>query len=86
MPEFTKHQQKIIKNYYEHREGIALQRVQEIVSELYLSTGKKRQKQWESLKLHLPKLGVKPEVIEHLIRQDKPELVATLVEKLVAKG
>jgi hypothetical protein len=86
MAEFTKHQQKVIKNYYEHREGIALQRVQEIVTELYLSTGKKRQKQWESLRLHLPKLGVKPDVIEHMIREDKPELVAKLVEKLMARG
>jgi hypothetical protein len=86
MAEFSKHQQKVIRNYYDNREGIALQRVQELVTELYLATGKKRQKHWESVALHLGKLGVKPEVIEHLQSQDNPELVATLVKKLMEKS
>lgn len=85
MAEFSKHQQKVIRNYYDNREGIALQRVQELVTELYLATGKKRQKHWESVALHLGKLGVKPDVIEHLRSQDNPELVATLVKKLIEK-
>ena len=85
MAEYTKFQQKVIRNYYEHREGIALQRVQELVTELYLATGKKRAKHWESLALHLGKLGVKPDVIEHLRIEDKPELVAALVKKLMDK-
>lgn len=86
MAEHSKYQQKVIRNYYENRDTLALQRVQELVTELYLSEGKKRQKHWESLALHLGKLGVKPDVIEHLRQQDKPELVATLVKKLVEKG
>ena len=57
-----------------------------VITELYLAQGKKRQKHWDSLALHLGKLGVKPEVIEHLRSQDKPELVATLVKKLMEKG
>ncbi|HZN33218.1 MAG TPA: hypothetical protein VFB80_05340 [Pirellulaceae bacterium] len=85
MAEYTKYQQKVIRNYYDHREGIALQRVQELVTELYLATGKKRDKHWDSLALHLGKLGVKPDVIEHLRSEDKPELVATLVKKLMDK-
>jgi hypothetical protein len=85
MAEFTKYQQKVIQRYYDHRDDIALQRVQELVTELYLSEGKKRTKHWDSLVLHLGKLGVKPDVIAHLRKEDKPELVAKLVEKLVAK-
>jgi hypothetical protein len=86
MSEYTKFQQKVIRSYYDNREGIALQRVQELVTELYLSTGKKRDKHWDSLALHLGKLGVKPDVIEHLRSEDKPELVATLVKKLMDKS
>jgi hypothetical protein len=86
MAEFSKHQQKVIRNYYDNREGIALQRVQELVTELYLATGKKRQKHWESVALHLGKLGVKPDVIKHLQSQDNPELVAALVKKLMEKN
>ena len=85
MAEFTKHQQKVIRNYYDNREGIALQRVQELVTELYLATGKKRDKHWDSLALHLSKLGVKPDAIEQLRQGDKPEQVAALVKKLMDK-
>ena len=86
MAEYTKFQQKAIKNFYDNREDIALQRVQELVTELYLTEGKKRAKHWDSVALHLGKLGVKPDVIEHLRKQDKPELVASLVQKLMEKG
>ena len=86
MADFSKFQQKVIKNYYDNREDVALQRVQELVTELYLPEGKKRQKHWESVSLHLSKLGVKPDVIAHLLKQDKPELVATLVKKLIEKS
>jgi hypothetical protein len=85
MADFTKYQQKVIQRYYDNRDDIALQRVQELVTELYLSEGKKRVKHWESLALHLGRLGVKPDVIAHLRKEDKPELVARLVEKLMAK-
>lgn len=86
MGEYTKFQQKAIKNFYDNREDIALQRVQELVTELYLTEGKKRAKHWDSVALHLSKLGVKPDVIAHLRKQDKPELVATLVKKLIEKS
>ena len=82
MPERSKYQQKVIKNYYDNRENIALQRVQELVTELYLTEGKKRERHWKSLETHLLKLGVKPETIEHLVSQDDPQLVATLVQRL----
>jgi hypothetical protein len=86
MAEFSKYQQKVIKRYYENRDSIALQRAQELVTELYLSSGKKREKHWDSLALHLGKLGVKPDVIAHLRSEDKPENVATLIKKLMERA
>jgi hypothetical protein len=85
MAKRSNHQQKIIKNYYQNREAIALQRVEELVTELYLSDGKKRSRHWQNLASHLAKLGIKPEQIDHLVRQDKPELVANLVKSLMGK-
>lgn len=82
MAERTKHQQNIIRNYYENRETISLQRAQEIITELYLSDGKKRQKYWKSLEGHLLKLDVKQQAIDKLIAQDDPMMAAKLVEKL----
>ena len=85
MTQHTKYQQNIIKNYYKNRDSISLQRLQELVTELFLASGKKREKHWDSVALHLSKLGVKPDVISHLRREDKPENVATLVKKLMEK-
>ncbi|MCA9197335.1 MAG: hypothetical protein R3C28_21385 [Pirellulaceae bacterium] len=82
MAEFSKYQQKVIKNYYDNRESIAFQRVQELITELYLSEGKKREKHWASIALHLGKLGVKQATIDHLIEQDNPELIANLIQNL----
>lgn len=82
MPEYSRYQQNIIRKYYENRDGIALQRAQELVTELFLSEGRKRQKHWESLRLHLGKLGVKEETIDQLVKRDDPQAVAQLVQKL----
>lgn len=82
MPERSNFQNKVIKNYYDNRENIALQRAQEIITELYLSDGKKRQRYWKSLETHLLKLDVKQATIDHLIEQDDPQKAATMVERL----
>ena len=83
MSNYSKYQQKIIKNYYNNRDAIALQRVQELVTELYLAEGKQRDKHWKSLAMHLEKLGVKKPHIDHLLEQGDPELVANLVKSLM---
>ena len=82
---FSKHQQRIIKNYYENRESISLQRLSELVTELYLSEGKSRERQWKYIIAALKKLGLPEERIEHLRKKDDPKLLANLVEELMAK-
>jgi cell division septal protein FtsQ len=86
MTERTKYQQNIIRNYYENRDTISLQRAQEIVTDLYLSEGKKRLKYWESLAKHLEKLGVKPAVVKKLIQDDDPQAAAQLITNLGKDG
>jgi hypothetical protein len=83
--ERSKHQQKIIKNYYENREAISLQRLSELVTDLYLAEGKARQKQWKNIASALEKLKVPASRIEHLVQSDDASLVARLVEELLAK-
>ena len=86
MTERSKYQQNIIKNYYENRENISLQRAQELITELYLSEGKKRAKYWKSLALHLAKLDVKQQAIDHLVEQDDAQLAAQMVERLAKRA
>jgi hypothetical protein len=82
---YSKYQQNIIKNYYENRESISLQRLSELVTELYLAEGKGREKQWKYIIVALEKLGLPKERIEHLRKKDDPQLLAELVEELMAK-
>ena len=85
MTNYSRYQQKIIKNYYDNREAISLQRLQELATELFLAEGKKRQRQWELITGHLEKLGVKPERIEYLKSKDDPTLIVKVAEELMAK-
>ena len=82
MADYTPYQQKIIKRYYDHHDTLQRQRLAELVSELYLSTGKKRTKTWEAAVAAMQKLGVPQSRIDHLVQQDRPELVAQVVSEL----
>lgn len=85
MDNYTPYQQKIIKRYYEHGDSIQLQRLGELVTELYLAEGKKRAKLWESVAGAMQKLGVPQTRIDHILAQQKPELVANVVKELQGK-
>lgn len=77
----TPHQERIIRNYYQNRDSIGLQKAQEAVTELYLSEGKKRQTVWKRLASHLEKVGLKEDKIAELREADDPAAVAKLLEK-----
>jgi hypothetical protein len=81
----SKYQQKIIKNYYENRDAISLQRLSELVTELYLSEGKARERQWKFIVGALERLKLPADRIEHLRKKDDPKLLAKLVEELMTK-
>ena len=81
----TSFQQKAIRSFYDNRESIAVQRLQELVTELYLTEGKKRQRHWTHVSTHLAALGMKQDQIDQLVAKDKPELVANLIKDFMRK-
>jgi hypothetical protein len=83
--DYTPYQQKIIKRYYDNQDTIQRQRLADLVSELYLSEGKKRQRVWKNVTAALAKLGFSEQRIAHLRAQDNPALVAELVKELEKK-
>ena len=85
MADLTPYQQKIVKRYYGNQDTLQRQRLAELVSELYLSTGKKRQRVWESITAAMQKLKVPQSRIDHLRKQDNPALVAEVVKELEAR-
>ncbi len=86
MSERTNYQDKIIKSYYRNRDGIAEQRIQELITDLYLAEGKKRQQHWKNIRKHLEALGAKPPQLDLLEKQDRPELVLEFFQTLSKKS
>jgi hypothetical protein len=83
MEKYTKHQQGIIKRYYENIDQITLSKLSELVTELYLASGKKRDKMWETATRHMEKLGVPKERIDHILAKQDAALLAALVKELM---
>jgi hypothetical protein len=83
--DYTPYQQKIIKRYYDNQDTLQRQRLAELVSELYLSEGKKLQRTWQAAATAMQKLGVPQSRIDHLLQQANPALVAQVVKELEAK-
>ncbi len=85
MEDYSRHQQGIIKRYYANADSLQLQRLADYVGELYLADGKKREKVWKLIVTLMQKLEVPQSRIDHIVAQNKPELVASLVQELQGK-
>jgi hypothetical protein len=83
LDDYTRHQQGIIKRYYRNLDKIQAQRLSELVTELYLADGKKRDKLWESAAAAMKKLEVPQQRIDHLVGKKDPALLARLVKELM---
>jgi hypothetical protein len=83
--DYTAHQQKIIKRYYNNLDTIALQRLADLVGELYLAERKKKEKAWQAAVGAMEKLAVPKTRIDHLLKQQNPALLAELVKELQAR-
>jgi hypothetical protein len=85
MEDYTRHQQGIIKRYYQNFDQITWQKLSDLVGDLYLAEGKKRDKLWLSAATYMEKLEIPKDRINHLLAQKKPELLAGLVKELMEK-
>jgi len=82
MPDYSRYQQKVIKNYYDNRDQIDEQRLSELVTNLYLSTGKKLAKHWETAESVMQRLNVPDSRIAHIMNKRDPAILAEVVEDL----
>jgi hypothetical protein len=86
MENYTKHQQGIIKRYYENIDQVAWQRLSELVADLYLAEGKKRDKLWTSAAAFMQKLKVPQGRIDAIVQKKDIEALAKLVKELMSSG
>ena len=83
MAKRSPHQTQIIRNYYKNRDAIMLQRLGEMITDLYLAEGKARARLWTRITQALENLEIPPERIEHIVASDNPALVADLLKTLM---
>jgi len=75
--EYSNYQKKVIQNYYQHKDTIALTRLQELVTELYLSeTPAKKKKLWQQVEKALDKLKIKPPVKSRILENQDVKILA----------
>jgi len=83
MTDYTPYQKGIIKRFYDNRDTIALQKLGEIVSNLYLETSEaKRKRLWKSARAKLIAAGVHEKDADHVIREEDLGAVAEFIAKL----
>jgi hypothetical protein len=85
MEDYSKHQQGIIKRYYQNIDQITWQKLSDLVGDLYLAEGKKRDKLWQTAATYMDKLGVPKDRIDHIVSKKDAEMLARLVKELMGK-
>ena len=80
------HQQKIVKRYYQQLDTIAVQKLSELVSDLFLATGdaKKQERLWAQVTTYLPKVDAEETRVRRILAQKDLKDLATLVNEAAA--
>ena len=87
MAELSKHQKGIVNRYYEHRDTIMLNKLQEMVTELYLAdTDRKRNQLWKRVETAMNNLKITPRVIQHILEERDVEVLARNVQDWLREG
>lgn len=74
---FSNYQKKVIKDYYKNLDKIALARLQELVSKLYLADSQsKKEMLWKQVEADLKKLKIPEAISQHILQKRNPEILA----------
>ena len=75
--EYSQYQKTVISGYYNNLDTIMLQKLGELVTELYLAdTQAKKDRLWDRAHKAMVKLKIKPVIIDHIMRKQDVEVLA----------
>jgi hypothetical protein len=75
--DYSAHQKTVISGYYDNLEAIMLQKLGELVTDLYLADTKaKKDRLWDRAHKAMVKLKVKPAIIDHIMKKQDVEILA----------
>jgi NADPH:quinone reductase-like Zn-dependent oxidoreductase len=84
--ELSNYQQKLVKNYYENLDTIMLQKLGELVTELYLADSpKKAEKLWQRVEKAMKNLKIKPKIVEHIMNKKDVQVLARNLQEWQGK-
>ncbi len=86
MADFSPYQKKIINRYYDNFDTIKLQKLSELVTEIYLAEGAKKARLWKQAGEALTAMEVPASRIEHVLAKADPAILARLLEELQGKA
>ena len=82
--DYSKYQKKVISRFYDNREQMDEQRLAELVTNLFLATGKKRANFWITAREAMERMEVPQSRIDHIVNSDDPTLLAEVVKDIQA--
>jgi hypothetical protein len=83
MENYSRHQQGIIKRFYQNFDAIQAQRLADLVGELFLAEGKKKEKLWASAVTTMEKLEIPKARIDQIAGKKDVTLLANLVKEMM---
>ncbi|MGD8500278.1 MAG: hypothetical protein PVJ86_06505 [Phycisphaerales bacterium] len=79
--EYSQYQKAVISGYYNNLDAIMLQKLGELVTELYLAdTQAKQERLWQRTHKAMVKLKVPPAIIDHIMERKDVEILAKNLE------
>lgn len=80
--EYSSYQKKVIQRYYDNRDQLDHQKLSELVTNIYLETGKKREKFWQTAEDVMQRMKVPASRIKHVMESRDPAILAAVVEDI----
>jgi hypothetical protein len=85
--EYSAYQQKIISRYYQNIDQVALQRLQELVTELFLAdTDKKKDRLWGQVQKAMENIKVQPTIAQHILKTRNVKVLAKNLQDWLKSG
>ncbi len=80
---YTQYQKKVIKSFYDNKDTRLVQKLGELVSNLYLETNEKRiETGWKKIKKMLTDINVLPGVVEYLTKDKNLSMISKKLDEL----
>lgn len=80
--DYSSYQKKVIQRYYDNRDQLDHQKLSELVTNIYLETGKKREKFWQTAEDVMHRMKVPESRIKHVMDSRDPAILAAVVEDI----